>query len=81
MAHNLVTLDGGVDDLANEFGVSSSYTESVLLGVVLVLILLDKSSSGVEVGLSLSSASELDLESLVVGSSLKDLDECHCVYI
>ena len=83
MSKDLVTLDGGEDDLADDSLVGSSDDESVLLGVVLVLVLLYQSSSGVEVGLSLSSASELDLEPLEVGLGLKHLNENHfyeCVY-
>ena len=61
MAEDSVTLDGGRDDLDDDLGVSSSDAESVFLGLILVLILLNKSSSGLVVGLSLSSPPVLDL--------------------
>jgi len=41
VAENSVTLDGGIDDLAENLLVGSSDNESVLFGVVLVLVLLD----------------------------------------
>lgn len=62
-AENSITSHGGVDDLADVLGASSSNDESVLLGVVLVLVLADKSSSGVVIGLALSSSLWLDLHS------------------
>ena len=77
LSENSITLDGGVDDLDNDAAVGSSDAQSVLLGVVLVLVLLDQSSSGLVVGLSFASASVLDLESGVVRSGLHGLDECH----
>jgi len=70
-------LDGLVSDLAEDSGVRFPYNESVLLGVVLVLILLDKSSSGEVVGLSLSSSLVFDLESLEVSLALHNFDEAH----
>ena len=77
LSEDFITLDGGVDDLNDDAAVSSSDAQSVLLGVVLVLVLLDESSSGLVVSLSLASASELDLISGVVRSGLHGLDECH----
>lgn len=58
---DLVTFEGGIDDLADDSLVGSSDYESVLSGVVLVLVLEDQSTSGVVIGLSLSSPSELSL--------------------
>lgn len=77
MAEDSVTLDGGKDNLDDDLCAGSSDTESVFLGLILVLILLNKSSSGLVVGLSLSSSSVLDLESGEVRSCLDGLDECH----
>jgi len=74
---NSVTLDGGIDDLADNSGVGDSSNESVLGGVVLVLVLEDQSSSGIVVSLTLSSSSELGLESLEVSVSLVNLNESH----
>jgi len=59
--HDLVTLEGGMDDLADDSLVGSSDNESVLSGVVLVLVLEDQSTAGVVIGLSLSSPSEFGL--------------------
>ena len=77
LAEDSVTLDGGVDDLDDDLGVGSADVESVLLGVVLVLVLLDESPSGLVVGLSFSSPSVLDLESGVVRGGLDGLNESH----
>ena len=65
--------------MGNELGVSSSDNESVLSGVILVLILTSQSSSGVVIGLSLSSSLWLDLHSLAVCLGFDVLDECHGV--
>jgi len=75
---DLISGDGGVDDLADDSLVGSSDNESPLGGVVLVLSLSGKSLSLVVVGLTLSSSSEFDLESLVIGVVLLYLDEGHC---
>ena len=77
LAQNAVTLDCGVHDLADDLRVGSSDNETVLMGVVLVLILLDQSSSLSVVSLILSSTSVLGLESLVVSVGLNSLDKCH----
>jgi hypothetical protein len=74
-AENLISSHGGEDDLSDELGASSSDNESILLGVVLVLSLHNKSSSGVVVGLSLSSSLWLDLHSLGVCLILDDFNE------
>lgn len=47
---DLVTFEGGIDDLADDSLVGSSDNESVLSGVVLVLVLEDQSTSGVVIG-------------------------------
>ena len=80
LSEDFIALDGGEDDLNDDAGVGSSDAQSVLLGVVFVLVLLDESSSGLVVSLSLASASELDLISGVVRSGLHGLDECHVKY-
>ena len=77
LAEDLIALDGGVDDLDDDSGVGSSDAESVLLGLILILVLLDKSSSCLVVGLSLSSPSVLDLISGEVRSCLDSLNEGH----
>lgn len=65
-AKNSISSHGGVDDLADELGASSSDDESVLLGVILIFILEDESLSSVEIGFSLSSSLWLYLHSLVI---------------
>jgi hypothetical protein len=74
-------LDGSIDNLSNDSSVGSSYNKSVFLGVILVLILLDESSSGVVISLSFSSSSVLDLESLEVSLVLYGLNECHFMFV
>jgi hypothetical protein len=77
--HNLITVHVGVDDLEDELGVGSSDDKSVLLLVVLVLVLADKSTSGEVVGLARSSSSGLGLHARRVSGVLKNLDEYHVV--
>ena len=72
-----VSLQGGVDDLGDDVSVGDSSDQSVLGGVVLILILEDQSLSGIVVGFSLSSSSELGLVSLEVSGVLNKLDEGH----
>jgi hypothetical protein len=60
-AENSIALDGGVDDLDDNLGVGAADAESVLLGLVLVLVLLDESPSCLVVGLSFSSSPVLNL--------------------
>jgi hypothetical protein len=62
-AENLISSHGREDDLGDELGASSSDDKSVLSGIVLVLVLASQSTSGIEVGLSLSSSLWLDLHS------------------
>ncbi len=66
-----------IDDLGDDLAVGSSYDKSVLLGVVLVLVLLDEAATGIVISLSLITSSAWDLESLVVGLSLHNFNECH----
>jgi hypothetical protein len=77
LAEDSVALDGGVDDLGDDLGVGSADAQSVLLGLVLVLVLLNEAATGLVVGLSLSSASVLDLVSGEVSGGLDCLDEGH----
>jgi len=74
---DLVTFEGGVDDLADDSLVGSSDNESVLSGVVLVLVLEDQSTSGVVISLSLSSPSELSLVAHRVRLVLQNLNVTH----
>lgn len=70
-AEDLVALEGGVDDLSDDSGVGGSGNQSVLGGVVFILILDDQSLSGIVISDSLSSSSVLGLESLEVSVGLK----------
>ena len=76
-AEDLVTLDGGVDDLGDDSGAGEPDNESVLRGVVFVLVLDDESLSGEVVGLSGVSSLEFGLEAHEVSLVLDELDECH----
>jgi hypothetical protein len=76
-AKNSISSHGGEDNLSDEFSVSSSDDESVFLGVILVLVLLHQSSSGVVVSLCLSSSLWFDLHSLGVCLVLDDFNETH----
>ena len=66
--------------MADDLGASSSNNKSIFLGVVLVLSLAYKSSSGIEISLSLSSSLWLDLHSLGISLVFHDLDESHNVF-
>ena len=77
LSKDSIALDGGVDDLADDLLVGSSDNETVLVGVVLVLILLNQGSSLSIVGLVFTSTSVLGLESLVVSVGLNCLHESH----
>lgn len=77
MSEDSISLDGGVDDLSDDSGGGDSDDESVLGGVVFVLILLDQSLSGVVVSLSLTSSEEFGLVSHEVSFVLDELDKGH----
>ena len=79
LSEDSISLNGGIDDLDDDSRVGPSHNKSVLLGIVLVLVLLDQSTSGLVVSLSLTSASELDLISGIVGSGLHSLNKTHLI--
>lgn len=70
-----VSLDLGIDQLADDVGVGEADDEAVLGGVVLVLVLDDQTLTSIVVGLALTSAAVLDLEALKVGLVLDFFDE------
>lgn len=72
-----ISLEGSVDDLADDSLVGSSDNESVLSGVVLILILEDQSTSGVVISLSLTSPAELSLVAHRVRLVLQNLNVTH----
>ena len=78
MGHNVITSEGGVDNLAYDLGAGAADNESVLLAVVLVLVLEDEVTTGLVVGLSFASTSVFGLISAAVGFVLLYLYECHC---
>jgi len=75
--HGHVTLDGRVDNRGDDAPVRESDDESVLLGVILVLVVDDESLAGVVVGLALSSSSELGLVPLRVCLVLQNFHKSH----
>ena len=77
VSHHLITDDVGEDDLASDESVGESDNKSVLGGVVLVLVLVNQSTTSVVIGLTLSSSSILDLVSLVVSFVLDNFHERH----
>jgi hypothetical protein len=77
LAENGVTAESGGDDLADNFRVRNTGNESVLRGVVLVLVVDDQISSGIVVSLALSSSSVLGLVALEVSLVFLHLHESH----
>lgn len=74
-----ITLDLGVDELADNVGVGDTNDETVLGGVVLVLVLDDQALAGVVVSLTLTATTVLNLETLEVGGILNELDKSLCM--
>ena len=72
-----VSLEPGVGNLAGDVGVGATDDQPVLGGVVLVLVLDDKTLAGEVVSSSLAPPAELDLVPLEVGLILDNLDERH----
>merc|ERR1719328_68421 len=76
-AHHLVALQVGVGDLTCDVLVGDPDNHAVLGGVILVLVLDDKTFAGIVVGLALAAPPELDLEPLEVSLVLDNFDEDH----
>ena len=72
-----VTLDTGIDDLADNLLVREAYNKSVFGCVVLVLRLGDEAFASIVISLSLAAATVLDLESREVRVRLLLLHERH----
>lgn len=72
--HN-VSLNGGVDYLANDLSVGQSHSEAVFGTVILVLFLGNQRLAGEVIGFSLTSPAVLDLITLEIGLGLDLLDE------
>jgi len=67
----------GHEHLADDILVGGADYESVLGGLVLVLVLDDQTLTGVVIGLTFAATLELDLETLVVSLVLDNFDERH----
>lgn len=76
---SLVALDSSVNDLADDTLVGSADDETVLLGVVLVLLLNYEASAGLVISFALSATAPLGLVSLGVSFVLQNFHECHCI--
>merc|ERR1719348_1139895 len=76
-AHHLVALQVGVGDLTCDVLVGDPDNHAVLGGVILVLVLDDKTFAGIVVGLALAPPPELDLEPLEVSLVLDHFDKDH----
>merc|ERR1719206_375948 len=76
-ADDNVTLEPGVGNLAADIGVGETHDHPVLRGVVLVLVLNNKTLASEVVDLSLAPPAELDLEPLEVGFAFHHLYERH----
>jgi hypothetical protein len=75
LAEDAISIDQGVGDLADDLGVCETHDKTVLWGLVLVLVLGTQSFSLPVVGLTLASASELDLITREVGLGFSLLNE------
>lgn len=70
-----ISLNLGIDDLADDVGVGEADNEAILAGVVLVLVLDDQTLAGIIIGLSLTTTTILYLEALKVGFIFDTLDK------
>ncbi len=75
LAEDAISIDQGISDLADNLGVSETDDKTVLWRLVLVLVLGTQSLSLAVVGLTLASASELDLVSREVRLIFCSLNE------
>ena len=75
LAEDAISIDQGVSDLANDLGVGETDNKTVLRRLVLVLVLGTQSLALTVIGLTLASASELDLITREVGLTLSLLNE------
>jgi len=76
-----IALEGRVDNRSKDTLVGETNNQAVLLRVVLILVVNDKSLASVVVRLSLSSAAELSLISFRVCFVLENFHEAHCAVI
>jgi len=74
---DVIAVDAGVDDLADDVAVGETDNKTELGGVVLVLVLGDELATLTVVGLALTTTTEGSLEALEVSLVLLDLLERH----
>ena len=74
-SHDTITFKSSISNLTADVGVRLSDNHTVFGGIILVLILNDKSLSCIVIGLSLTTPAKLDLEPLEVGLALYHLDK------
>mmetsp|Transcript_121046 Transcript_121046/g.189899 ORF Transcript_121046/g.189899 Transcript_121046/m.189899 type:complete len:231 (+) Transcript_121046:328-1020(+) len=77
LAHDFVSSNGRVGNLANYFSVRETNNEPVFLVVVLVLVLANHLSASLEICLAFAATTLLHLEALKECCILQDLDERH----
>jgi hypothetical protein len=70
-----VTLNLGIDHLANNVSVGDTDNQTILGGVILVLVLDDQALAGIVVSLSLAAAAVFDLVAFEVSLIFNNLDE------
>lgn len=74
-ADNAVALNAGEGNLDGDVLVGETHYQTILGGVVFILVLEDQTLAGVVVGLALTSPTELDLVTLIVLLVLDNLNE------
>ena len=71
-----ISFKSGIGDLTGDVLVGHTHNHTILGGIVFVLVLNNKTLSGVVIGLTLTTPLELNLESLEISFALDYLDEC-----
>jgi len=80
LAHDLVTADGWVDNLAHNLAVGVADDQTITRGIVLVLLLSGQVHAGLVIGLTLPSPATRHLEAFEIRFVFYDLNETHCCY-
>ncbi len=68
-------MDLGINELTDDVGVGETNNETILGGIVLVLVLDDQALASIVVSLSLTTTTVLNLETLEVGFIFDDFDK------
>lgn len=74
-AHNAITFNTGVSNLASDVTVAQTDNHTILGGIVLVLVLDDQTLASIVIGLTLTTPAEPDLVTLEVLLILNNLHE------